>query len=40
MQGIDLATPLAERAEKDRMSLAEEDHEGNVLRALRTPSGS
>ena len=36
MQGIDLATPSAERAEKDRMSLAEEDHEGNVLRALRT----
>ena len=36
MQGIDLATPASERAEKDRMSLAEEDHEGNVLRALRT----
>ncbi len=36
MQGIDLATPEAQRAEKDRMSLAEEDHEGNVLRALRT----
>jgi arylsulfatase A-like enzyme len=35
-QGIDLATPASERAEKDRMSLAEEDHEGNVLRALRT----
>ena len=37
MQGIDLATPLAARAEKDRSLLAEEDHEGNVLRALRTP---
>jgi arylsulfatase A-like enzyme len=36
MQGIDLATPVAERAEKDRMALAEEDHEGNVLRSLRT----
>ncbi len=36
MQGIDLTTPAAGRAEKDRMSLAEEDHEGNVLRALRT----
>ena len=37
MQGIDLATPLAARAEKDRSLLAEEDHEGNVLRAVRTP---
>jgi arylsulfatase A-like enzyme/uncharacterized membrane protein YbhN (UPF0104 family) len=37
MQGIDLATPLETRAEKDRSLLAEEDHEGNVLRALRTP---
>jgi hypothetical protein len=37
MQGIDLATPLEGRAEKDRSLLAEEDHEGNVLRALRTP---
>ena len=27
----------AARAEKDRSVLAEEDHEGNVLRALRTP---
>ncbi len=36
MQGIDLVIPVAERAEKDRMALAEEDHEGNVLRALRT----
>jgi arylsulfatase A-like enzyme len=37
MQGIDLATPLEARAEKDRSVLAEEDHEGNVLRARRTP---
>jgi arylsulfatase A-like enzyme/uncharacterized membrane protein YbhN (UPF0104 family) len=37
MQGIDLATPLEARAEKDRSVLSEEDHEGNVLRALRTP---
>jgi arylsulfatase A-like enzyme len=37
MQGVDLATPLDARAEKDRSLLAEEDHEGNVLRALRTP---
>jgi len=37
MQGIDLATPVSERAEKDRRVLAEEDHEGNVLRALRSP---
>jgi arylsulfatase A-like enzyme len=35
-QGIDLATEASERAEKDLMSLAEEDHEGNVLRSLRT----
>jgi hypothetical protein len=37
MQGIDLATPHEARAEKDRSLLAEEDHEGNVLRARRTP---
>ena len=37
MQGIDLATPASQRADKDRSSMAEEDHEGNVLRALRTP---
>jgi arylsulfatase A-like enzyme len=37
MQGIDLATPVSQRAGKDLSSLAEEDHEGNVLRALRTP---
>ena len=36
MQGIDLATEPSTRAEKDRMLFAEEDHEGNVLRALRT----
>jgi arylsulfatase A-like enzyme len=35
MQGIDLASAAAGRAEKDLVSLAEEDHEGNVLRALR-----
>ena len=38
MQGVDLAVPYASRAEKDRLHFAEEDHEGNVLRALRTPS--
>lgn len=36
MQGIDLLTPTSQRDEKDRLHLAEEDHEGNVLRALRT----
>jgi arylsulfatase A-like enzyme/uncharacterized membrane protein YbhN (UPF0104 family) len=36
LQGIDLATDASQRAEKDRISLAEEDHEGNVLRSLRT----
>ena len=36
MQGIDLASDPQARAEKDRMLFAEEDHEGNVLRALRT----
>ncbi len=36
MQGIDLATDPAKRAEKHRRAFAEEDHEGNVLRALRT----
>jgi arylsulfatase A-like enzyme len=35
MQGLDLAG-LAGRAERDRLVFAEEDHEGNVLRALRT----
>ena len=38
MQGVDLAVPYAGRAEKDRLHFAEEDHEGNVLRALRTSS--
>ena len=38
MQGVDLAVPYAGRAEKDRLHFAEEDHEGNVLRALRTPT--
>jgi len=36
MQGVDLAVPWAARSEKDRLHLAEEDHEGNVLRALRS----
>ena len=36
MQGVDLLTSWAQRSEKDRTHLAEEDHEGNVLRALRT----
>ncbi len=36
MQGMDLAMDLGERSERDRMIFAEEDHEGNVLRALRT----
>jgi arylsulfatase A-like enzyme/uncharacterized membrane protein YbhN (UPF0104 family) len=36
MQGIDLATDPAARPERNRMVFAEEDHEGNVLRALRT----
>jgi arylsulfatase A-like enzyme/uncharacterized membrane protein YbhN (UPF0104 family) len=36
MQGIDLAVPMAQRSEADRMAYAEEDHEGNVLRSIRT----
>jgi len=36
MQGKDLATPYAERSEAERMHYAEEDHEGNVLHAIRT----
>ena len=36
MQGIDLVTQLGRRSERERMVFAEEDHEGNVLRALRT----
>jgi arylsulfatase A-like enzyme/uncharacterized membrane protein YbhN (UPF0104 family) len=36
MQGTDLARGLAQRSEAERMAYAEENHEGNVLRALRT----
>jgi len=36
MQGVDLLVGAEERAEKDRILFAEEDHEGNVLRAVRT----
>jgi arylsulfatase A-like enzyme/uncharacterized membrane protein YbhN (UPF0104 family) len=36
MQGIDLAQLPAARAPNDRVVFAEENHEGNVLRALRT----
>jgi arylsulfatase A-like enzyme/uncharacterized membrane protein YbhN (UPF0104 family) len=36
MQGVDLGAGLAARSERNRMVFAEEDHEGNVLRALRT----
>src|SRR5690606_17309197 len=37
VQGIDLlAGPLAARSEADRTHYAEEDHEGNVLEAVRT----
>jgi arylsulfatase A-like enzyme/uncharacterized membrane protein YbhN (UPF0104 family) len=36
MQGIDLAVPPASRLPGERMVFAEEDHEGNVLRAVRT----
>jgi arylsulfatase A-like enzyme/uncharacterized membrane protein YbhN (UPF0104 family) len=36
MQGIDLDRDLAARPEKDRIVFSEEDHEGNVLRSLRT----
>ena len=36
MQGKDLAVPMAQRSESERMHYAEEDHEGNVLRAIRT----
>jgi arylsulfatase A-like enzyme/uncharacterized membrane protein YbhN (UPF0104 family) len=36
MQGVDLALPHARRPEPNRMVFAEEDHEGNVLRAVRT----
>ena len=36
MQGVDLALPHAQRPEPNRLVFAEEDHEGNVLRAVRT----
>jgi arylsulfatase A-like enzyme/uncharacterized membrane protein YbhN (UPF0104 family) len=36
MQGVDLTADLAARSERDRILFAEEDHEGNVLRAVRT----
>jgi arylsulfatase A-like enzyme len=36
MQGLDLAGSLAARSETERMVFAEENHEGNVLRAIRT----
>ena len=36
MQGIDLATLPASRAAADRVVFSEENHEGNVLRAVRT----
>jgi len=36
MQGIDLVAHAGSRSERERMVFAEEDHEGNVLRALRT----
>jgi hypothetical protein len=36
MQGIDLAQLPATRAPSDRAVFAEENHEGNVLRAVRT----
>jgi len=37
MQGVDLALSAAERPTRSRFHFAEEDHENNVLRALRTP---
>jgi arylsulfatase A-like enzyme len=36
MQGLDLAGDLASRSEAARMVFAEENHEGNVLRAVRS----
>ncbi len=36
MQGLDLAGDLARRNERDRMVFSEEDHEGNVIRSIRT----
>jgi arylsulfatase A-like enzyme len=36
MQGIDLVERLSRRTERERLIFAEEDHEGNVLRAVRS----
>ncbi|MCH2172658.1 sulfatase-like hydrolase/transferase [Myxococcota bacterium] len=36
MQGLDLGLGLDGRAETDALAFAEEDHEGNVLRAIRS----
>jgi len=36
MQGIDLVERLSRRSERERLIYAEEDHEGNVLRAVRS----
>ena len=36
MQGLDLAGDLDSRVEKDKLVFSEEDHEGNVLRSVRT----
>jgi arylsulfatase A-like enzyme len=38
MQGLDLREADGARSEKDRMAFLEEDHEGNVLRGVRTLS--
>ena len=37
MQGVDLASDPSTRSERNLVVFAEEDHEGNVLRAIRTP---
>jgi uncharacterized protein (TIRG00374 family) len=36
LQGVDLALSAQQRPERSRIVFAEEDHEGNVLRAVRT----
>ena len=36
MQGLDLVGGLERRSDKDRMAFSEEDHEGNVLRSIRS----
>jgi uncharacterized protein (TIRG00374 family) len=36
LQGVDLALSALQRPERNRIVFAEEDHEGNVLRAVRT----